>query len=220
MKILPLHRYKVSRCNTHIILDVINVRRILLMLSLVCSAIATCALYAVGDRVVEELYSNHDGTTHLYQRNVIPKEIITLRGYIQSRVQLPAGEVERYADLVYSYAVANKMDPLLVGGLITVESGFDRYAISSVGALGLMQVMPEWHKDKIRRLRDQFGHFDIFDPEHNIALGVAILSEYKRLHKATDSALLRYNGSLHHENPTYANNVLQEFKRVKAFAPS
>ncbi|MGH1543015.1 MAG: lytic transglycosylase domain-containing protein, partial [Arenicella sp.] len=64
------------------------------------------------------------------------------------------------------------LDPQLVLAVIDIESNFNRYAVSSVGAQGLMQVMPFW-KNELGRHTD-----DLFNPRINIRYGCAILKHY------------------------------------------
>jgi len=86
--------------------------------------------------------------------------------------------------------VAIKLTPELVLAVIDVESRFDRYAVSSAGAVGLMQVMPFWP----RRLGVEnrlFGSIDF-----NIRMGCEILAYYMHMERNDyRRALGRYNGS-------------------------
>ena len=97
-------------------------------------------------------------------------------------------------------ALRNGLDPQLVLGLIEIESGFRRYAVSSAGARGLMQVMPFW-TEVFRRPRDNLFHRRL-----NIRYGCVILRYYLDLEKGDYfRALGRYNGSL--GRPEYPNAV-------------
>ncbi|NVJ51542.1 MAG: transglycosylase SLT domain-containing protein [Gammaproteobacteria bacterium] len=101
-------------------------------------------------------------------------------------------EKERFTilKLTHKYAKAYQLDPQLVLAVMEVESNFERFAISRVGARGLMQIMPFWI--------DEIGHPDdnLMDIETNIRYGCAILSLYiKRERKNVTNALARYNGS-------------------------
>ncbi len=91
------------------------------------------------------------------------------------------------------HAEARRADiaPELVIALIHVESGFERFAISSVGAQGLMQVMPFW-KNEIGRPED-----NLTDVQTNLRYGCTILKHYINKEKGNlIRALGRYNGSL------------------------
>ena len=101
--------------------------------------------------------------------------------------------LERIAILkaVHAEASRQQLDPALILGLIHTESRFDRFAISSHGALGLMQIMPFW-RDEIGRSGD-----NLTDIETNVRYGCAILKHYlKRAKGDMIEALARYNGSL------------------------
>jgi soluble lytic murein transglycosylase-like protein len=97
------------------------------------------------------------------------------------------------------------LDPQLVLGLIQVESGFNKYAVSTAGARGFMQVMPFWIK-----LIGANGD-DLFDIRKNIRYGCVILRHYLDLEKGDlYRALGRYNGSL--GRPEYPRAVEAAWK--------
>lgn len=84
-----------------------------------------------------------------------------------------------------------ELHPELVLAVIDVESNFDRFAISSAGAQGLMQVMPFWLKE-IGQPRDS-----LFNVRTNLRMGCTILKYYLKKEKGDlTRALARYNGSL------------------------
>ena len=98
-------------------------------------------------------------------------------------------------------ATRARLDPQLVLGVIEVESGFRKYAVSRAGARGYMQVMPFWIK-----LIGQPSH-NLFHLRTNVAYGCAILRNYLDIEKGDYyRALGRYNGSL--GKPEYPNLVL------------
>ena len=93
--------------------------------------------------------------------------------------------------LVHQEAARVEISPQLVLSVIQVESHFDRFAISYVGAQGLMQIMPFWKKE-IGRPDD-----NLMDPATNLKYGCTILKHYLKREKGNWSrALQRYNGSL------------------------
>ncbi len=98
------------------------------------------------------------------------------------------------------------LDPQLVLGLIQVESGFKKYAVSSAGARGFMQVMPFWVK-LIGTKSD-----NLFDMRKNIRYGCTILRHYLDIEKGDlYRALGRYNGSL--GRPEYPRLVEAVWKK-------
>jgi soluble lytic murein transglycosylase-like protein len=97
------------------------------------------------------------------------------------------------------------LDPQLVLGVIEVESGFRKYAVSRAGARGYMQVMPFWVK-----LIGQPSH-NLFHLRTNLAYGCAILRLYLDMEKGDYyRALGRYNGSL--GQPEYPKAVLAAWR--------
>ena len=102
-------------------------------------------------------------------------------------------------------AVRARLDPQLVLGIIEVESGFRKYAVSRAGARGYMQVMPFWV-----RLIGQPKH-NLFHLRTNLAYGCAILRHYLDVEKGDYfRALGRYNGSL--GRPEYPQRVLSAWQ--------
>jgi soluble lytic murein transglycosylase-like protein len=92
---------------------------------------------------------------------------------------------------VHYEATRAGLDPQLVLGLIQVESGFKKYAVSSAGARGFMQVMPFWIKI-IGRHDDNLFHL-----RTNLRYGCTILRHYLDIEQGDlYRALGRYNGSL------------------------
>jgi len=117
-------------------------------------------------------------------------------------------EAEAIARWVYLYSVRFELSPELILGLISVESNFDHFAVSSVGARGLMQVMPFWKKE-LGSPSD-----NLFEIETNIRYGCAIVRHYIKRYKRIDRALAAYNGSLGRNK--YPNKVFTQMRRFKA----
>ena len=110
--------------------------------------------------------------------------------------------------LVHSEASRADLEPELVLAVIQVESAFDRWAISRVGAQGLMQIMPFWLKE-IGRPEDNLFHL-----QTNLRMGCTILRFYLDKEKGDlTRALARYNGSLHIKPNRYAGKVFRALRR-------
>lgn len=93
------------------------------------------------------------------------------------------------------------LPPELVMAVMEVESRFNRYAVSSAGAVGLMQVMPFWPR-QLGMSNEQLVRI----PD-NVRMGTTILSYYLRKERGDyERALQRYNGSL--GRPGYSDAVL------------
>lgn len=99
------------------------------------------------------------------------------------------------------------LDPAMIMGLIQVESGFRKYAISRAGARGYMQVMPFW-----TRVIGDGQPSRLFHMQTNLRYGCAILRMYIDMERGNlYMALGRYNGS--RGKPDYPNAVRAAWKR-------
>lgn len=106
---------------------------------------------------------------------------------------------------VHYEATRAGLDPQLVLGIMHVESGFKKYAVSTAGARGLMQVMPFW-VGLIGAKDDNLFHLRL-----NVRYGCVILRHYLDIEKGDlYRALGRYNGSL--GRPEYPNLVFTAWK--------
>lgn len=104
------------------------------------------------------------------------------------------------------------LDPQLVLGLIQVESGFKKYAVSSASARGLMQVMPFWVKVIGER------EHNLFHLRTNLRYGCTILRHYLDIERGDlFRALGRYNGSL--GRAEYPNMVFAATRQWRYDAP-
>ena len=109
-------------------------------------------------------------------------------------------ERDEFLKTVHYFSLRVRLDPQMVLGVIHVESRYKRYAVSSAGAQGLMQVMPFWVK-----VIGQPGD-NLFDMKTNIVYGCAILRHYLDIENGDYfRALGRYNGSL--GRAEYPNSV-------------
>lgn len=110
--------------------------------------------------------------------------------------RIVADRDERLLILKHVFCEANRpgevrLPPGLVMAVIDVESRFNRYAVSSAGAVGLMQIMPFW-PTKLGMRRHQ-----LLNVPDNIRMGTAILRHYlKSERNNVPNALARYNGSV------------------------
>ncbi|MEM5314298.1 lytic transglycosylase domain-containing protein [Paraburkholderia sp. JHI869] len=98
------------------------------------------------------------------------------------------------------------LPPLLLLSVIAVESSFDRFAESVVGAKGLMQVLPSQHRDCVLRTSD------LTDARTNVRIGSAILQGYIRASGGNlEDALYRYSGGA----KGYARRVADHLNTMK-----
>lgn len=107
-------------------------------------------------------------------------------------------------DTVYDKAYKQGVDPLVVIGMISKESMFRPKAKSGYGAVGLMQVVPRFHQDKIKKR-------NIYNKEVNIEVGVKVLFDCLKNRKTVKGALNCYSGGAR----GYAEYVQARHKEIK-----
>lgn len=116
--------------------------------------------------------------------------LVDMSSRLSRYIKNPAERVE-FLKMVHAEASRAGLEPELVLSVIHVESAFNRFAISVVGAQGLMQVMPFW-KNEIGRPED-----NLMNMATNLRYGCTILKHYLDREKGNlIRALARYNGSL------------------------
>lgn len=120
-----------------------------------------------------------DGTTVIYNEAPGQRE----RRLATRLLPVPDPEI---AEWVRAHAEIARLDPRLVQAVVQVESGYNRWAVSRKGALGLMQLMPA--------TAELVGVEDVFDPAQNIAAGTTYLrSLLDRFDGRVELALAGYN---------------------------
>jgi soluble lytic murein transglycosylase len=119
----------------------------------------------------------------------------------------------RVAIAIVREAEANGLDPLLVVAVIRTESAFNAYAVSGVGAMGLMQMMPTTGSLLATQRGTTLRHRQtLFDAELNVELGTAYLAALLREFGTVEAALLAYNGG-----PAFARRVLRNADARRRF---
>ncbi len=144
---------------------------------------------ALKHRLTEALSLNHEGVDRFDAEVWLVDMANRLKKRLKSK-GYSEEELLTMLQLVHLEARRARLSPELVLAVIQVESNFDRFAISRVGARGLMQVMPFWLKE-LGRPKD-----NLFELQTNLRFGCTILRYYMDLEKGNITrALARYNGS-------------------------
>jgi soluble lytic murein transglycosylase-like protein len=81
-------------------------------------------------------------------------------------------------------------------------------------SLGLMQVIPKYHKEKINTVS---GPLNMYTTEANIKVGTEILREYTNWYSSLDKSLRQYNGSLNDPDNTYPKLVHAEREKLRKY---
>ena len=132
-----------------------------------------------------------------------------LAAHLASKYKRPKAEVRDIVSLAFYEAAQYNLSPLLVLGLIEQESSLVPTVKSGYGAMGLMQVVPRYHLNK---LQDPSRPDTLLHPMENIRVGTAILAEYlQRSGGDLGKALRRYSGDAR----DYAHKVLRNKEQLE-----
>ena len=135
-----------------------------------------------------------------------------LVAHLARRYQIASAPTARMVATAFRAAEEAGFDPLLVLAVISIESRFNPIAESSMGARGLMQIIPRFHLEKLRAAG---GEDAVFDPDSNIEVGVRILQEYVHRAGTLEAGLQFYNGAGRDPTAQYAARVLAERERLE-----
>jgi soluble lytic murein transglycosylase-like protein len=138
-------------------------------------------------------------------------EIDALAASLAKRYRVSTDATRNVVATAYREGSRIGLDPLLIIAVIAVESRFNPIAESEMGAQGLMQVIPRFHKEHL----ESAGTDSVLDPPANIRLGARILKDYIRNGGTEVAGLQRYNGATGDESNAYAAKVLGEKQRLK-----
>jgi len=145
-----------------------------------------------------------------------PREQRALAAFIARRYRVAEEASQLFVRSAYDAGSELAVDPLLILAIMAIESSFNPVAQSSMGAMGLMQVIPRFHPEK---LEDHGGQQALLDPAINIRVGAQVLHEYMRRYGNMQPALQKYAGAFDEPNAHYTNKVLAEkalLKQVQA----
>ena len=110
------------------------------------------------------------------------------------RSGLSEAEIAQVATAIVREARIHEIDPNLVMAVIHIESRGNAFALSPVGAMGLMQIMPPTGEELAEQLDIPWrGPQTLFDPLLNIRMGVAYLEQLENRYENMTTALAAYN---------------------------
>jgi soluble lytic murein transglycosylase-like protein len=136
--------------------------------------------------------------------------------WLSKRYRVANDATNMLVSAAYLTAKEIHFDPLLILAVMAIESRFNPFAESPVGAQGLMQVMSKVHNDKFEEVG---GPRSALNPAVNIKVGAMILKEYVKSGGSIEAGLKRYVGAAEMESDDgYGAKVLGEYDRLKAVA--
>jgi hypothetical protein len=142
----------------------------------------------------------------------LPKPQATVAFWLSRRYGVAPEPLSVLVSEAFEIGHKVKLDPTLILAIMAIESGFNPFAQSPVGAQGLMQVMTQVHHDKY----DNFGgRLAAFDPVTNLRVGVKVLQECIKRAGSIEGGLKLYVGAGNLEDDGgYAGKVLAEHARL------
>lgn len=136
--------------------------------------------------------------------------------WLSKRYRVATDATDMLVSAAYLTAKEIKLDPLLILSVMAIESRFNPFAESPVGAQGLMQVMSKVHRDKFEELG---GVKAALNPIANIKVGSLILKDYVTRGGSVEAGLKLYVGAGASESDAgYGAKVLAEYQRLKEVA--
>lgn len=146
-------------------------------------------------------------------RTALEAEKQAISEFIARRYRVAAEAASTFVSTAYYAGSLHSVDPVLILAVMAIESRYNPVAESSMGAKGLMQVIPKYHLEK---LSDHGGEHALLDPEVNILVGTEILREYHRRFGDLEAALQMYAGALDDPASQYTQKVMAERSRLEA----
>jgi soluble lytic murein transglycosylase-like protein len=146
----------------------------------------------------------------------LPKEQAAVAFWLSKKYRVAPEPLSVLVAEAYELGARNKLDPTLILAIMAIESNFNPFAQSAVGAQGLMQVMTTVHTEKYQNFG---GHFAAFDPVTNLRVGVKVLQECIARAGSLEGGLRYYVGAANlPDDGGYTAKVLAEHFRLRQVA--
>lgn len=146
----------------------------------------------------------------------LPREQAAVAYWLSKKYRVAPEPLAALVTEAYEIGARTKLDPTLILAVMAVESSFNPFAQSPVGAQGLMQVMTRVHTDKYEGFG---GHLAAFDPVANLRVGVKVLQECIARAGSLEGGLRYYVGAANlPDDGGYAAKVLAEHFRLRQVA--
>jgi hypothetical protein len=146
----------------------------------------------------------------------LPKQQAAVAYWLSKKYRVAPEPLSALVAEAYETGNRNNLDPTLILAVMAVESGFNPFAQSNVGAQGLMQVMTGIHSDKYENFG---GKLAAFDPVTNLRVGVKVLQECIQRAGSLQGGLKFYVGAAQlTDDGGYADKVMAEHGRLQQVA--
>lgn len=147
--------------------------------------------------------------------HTLPAEQAKVAHWLSRKYRVAPEPLSVLVSEAFEVGQAVKIDPTLILAVMAIESRFNPFAQSPVGAQGLMQVLTRVHTDKYE---DFGGKLAAFDPVANLRVGAKVLHDCIRRAGSIEGGLRLYVGAVTTDGADYINKVMAEHLRIQSVA--
>ena len=165
------------------------------------------AMYATEPSAIDRVTAAQPGD--------LPKQQANVTFWLSRKYRVAPEPLGALVAEAFEIGEKAKLDPTLILAVMAIESRFNPFAQSPVGAQGLMQVLTRVHTDKYE---DFGGQLAAFDPVSNLRVGVQVLQDAVRRAGSIEGGLRLYVGAVTTDGSWYIDRVLAEHARIQSVA--
>lgn len=147
--------------------------------------------------------------------SLLPKQQAAVTQWLSRRYRVAHEPLGALVAEAFAIGEKARLDPTLILAVMAIESRFNPYAQSPVGAQGLMQVLTRVHTDKYQTFG---GEAAAFDPVANLRVGVKVLQDCIKQAGSIEGGLRLYVGAVTTDGASYINKVMSEHLRIQSVA--
>ena len=170
------------------------------------------AVVADDTRMLDE---SSDDRLAIAQPPLLPKQQAAVTQWLSRKYRVAPEPLGALVAEAFAVGAKVRLDPTLILAVMAIESRFNPYAQSPVGAQGLMQVLTRVHTDKYD---DYGGAMAAFDPLSNLRVGVKVLQDCIKQAGSVEGGLRLYVGAVTTDGSGYINKVMAEHLRIQSVA--
>jgi hypothetical protein len=145
----------------------------------------------------------------------LPKQQAKVAFWLSRKYRVAPEPVGALVAEAFEIGERAKLDPTLILAIMAIESRFNPFAQSPVGAQGLMQVMTRVHTDKYENFG---GKLAAFDPLTNLRVGAKVLQDCIKRAGSIEGGLRLYVGAVTTDGNWYVDRVIAEHLRIQSVA--
>jgi len=165
------------------------------------------AVYAAEPTAIDRVTAAQPGN--------LPKQQANVTYWLSRKYRVAPEPLSVLVAEAFEVGEKAKLDPTLILAVMAIESRFNPFAQSPVGAQGLMQVLTRVHTDKYN---DFGGQLAAFDPVSNLRVGARVLQDAVKRAGSVEGGLRLYVGAVTTDGSWYIDKVMAEHMRIQSVA--